>query len=411
MPKLRNARLKALLKKPGRHSDGDGLYFRTIGLDRAYWAYRYRAHGKTREMSLGTWPEVSLAEARKKHAKLRAAVLDKLDPLASRRAARETSAAKGAVPTFGQAAAAYVQAHEVSWRNPKHAAQWRMTLTKYCASIRDMAVDRIDARAVLRVLEPQWTRAPETASRLRARIEAVLSAARTQGHIDPDRPNPARWRGWLDQMLPDPRKIGERGHHAAMPYADLPAFMASLSEAEGAATNVLAFIVLTGARAGETINATWDEIDFDTKTWAIPAARMKMGKPHAVPLSDAAIDILKRQDAARGASPYVFPGLRPRRPVSPTALTVAMRRLGGGDFTVHGFRSAMRTWMGDNGVEFELAEQCLAHAVGNGVVQAYQRSSLLERRRPVMQRWADFVGGKTESGAAVVSIGSRRNRP
>ena len=416
MPKLRNARLKALLKKPGRHSDGDGLYFRTIGLDRAYWAYRYRAHGKTREMSLGPWPEVSLAEARKKHAKQRAAVLDHADPLASRRAAKETSAAKGAVPTFGQAAAAYVQAHEVSWRNPKHAAQWRMTLTKYCSAIRDMAIDRIDARAVLRVLEPQWTRAPETASRLRARIEAVLSAAQTQGHIDPDRPNPARWKGWLDQMLADPRKIGARGHHAAMPYADLPPFMARLADEHGAAASALGFIVLTAARSGEALGATWDEIVFDNAIWSVPAARMKMGKPHAVPLSDAAILILKRQEAARGTSPCVFPGARPRRPVSPTALKMAMRRLslddakpGAGAFTVHGFRASFRSWAADNGVEFELAEACLAHSVGNGVVQAYQRSSMIERRRPVMQRWADFLAGK--GGTKIVSIGSRRERP
>jgi integrase len=255
-------------------------------------------------------------------------------------------------------------------------------------------------RAILRVLEPVWTRTPETASRLRARIEAVLSAAQTQGHIDPDRPNPARWKGWLDHMLADPRKIGERRHYAAMPYGDMPAFMAKLTE------TALAFIVLTAARAGEALGATWDEIDFDTKIWAVPATRMKMGKPHAVPLSDATILILKRQEAARGTSPYVFPGSRPRRPVSPRALTMALSRLGTVDFTVHGFRAAMRSWAADNGVEFELAEQCLAHAVGNSVVQAYQRSSLIERRRPVMQRWADFLAGK--GTAKVVSIGSRQ---
>jgi integrase len=356
-------------------------------------------------MSLGPYDEVSLAEARKKHAAARKAVIvDKLDPLASKRAAKDAGAARAGIPTFGQAAETYVQAHEVSWRNPKHAAQWRMTLTQYCSAIQDMAVDRIDAKAILRVLEPVWTRTPETASRLRARIEAVLSAAQTQGHIDPDRPNPARWKGWLDHMLADPRKIGERGHHAAMPYADLPAFMAKAADEHGPAANALAFIVLTAARSGEALGATWDEIDFDTKTWAVPAARMKMGKPHAVPLSDAATDILKRQAAAKTEKgPLVFPGSRPHRPVSPTALTMALRRLGAADFTVHGFRAAMRSWMADNGVEFELAEQCLAHAVGNAVVQAYQRSSMIERRRPVMQRWADFVGGQAERGAEVVA--------
>jgi integrase len=244
--------------------------------------------------------------------------------------------------------------------------------------------------------------------------EAVLSAAQAGGHIDPDRPNPARWKGWLDQMLPDPKKIGARGHHAAMPYADLPGFMARLADAKlgderRTAGRALAFIVLTAARSGEALGATWDKIDVDNAIWAIPAARMKMGKLHAVPLSDAALDILRAEAAAKkDKGPFVFPGLRPQRPLSPTALTMALRRLGAGDFTVHGFRAAMRSWAADNGIEFELAEHCLAHAVGNAVVQAYQRSSLLERRRPVMQDWASFLTG--EADAKVVSLSGRRKR-
>jgi integrase len=283
-----------------------------------------------------------------------------------------------------------------------------MTLTEYCAPIQDMAVDRIDAKAILRVLEGLWTRMPETASRLRGRIEAVLSAAQAGGYIDSDRPNPARWKGWLDHMLPNPKKIGARGHHAAMPYGDLPAFMARLTDAPSLAAKALAFIILTAARLGEALGATWDEIDFETKTWTVPARRMKMGKPHAVPLSDAAVDILRAEAAAtKDKGPFVFPGLRPRRPVSPTALTLALRRLGAGDFTIHGFRAAMRSWAADNGIEFELAEQCLAHAVGNAVVQAYQRSSMIERRRPVMAAWANFLSN--EAGAAkVVALNGRR---
>jgi integrase len=408
--KLNDRGLQALVERPGRHSDGNGLYFRTLGLGRAYWVFRYRAHGKEREMSLGPYPELSLSEAREKHVAARkAVVVDKADPLAERRDAKAKSIAKP-VLTFGKAADAYLTSHETAWRNAKHAEQWRMTLTRYCAAIRDMPVDQVDTTAVLKVLEPLWNAIPETASRLRARIEAVLSSAQVGGHIDPNRPNPARWKGWLEEMLPNPKKLGERGHHAAMPYADLPDFMAKLSETPGTAAKALAFTVLTAARSGETLGATWDEIDFDNATWTVPAERMKAQKPHAVPLSDAAVAILSALEAERGKSPYVFPGARPRQPLSIMSMTLVMRRLGAGDLTVHGMRSAARSWMADNGVEFEAAEACLAHAVGNAVVQAYQRSKMLERRRPIMQRWAAFLNGEAEADAKVVSMADRRKR-
>jgi len=289
MPKLKHPRLKKLVKKPGRHADGDGLYFRTIGAGRAYWAYRYHSAGKTREMSLGSWPNVSLKEARAKHAKLRAAVLEHLDPLASKRAVKE---AGNGTPTFGEMAAAYIQKHAISWRSPKHKQQWTMTLTKYCSAISNVPVDKVDDKAVLRVLEPIWDIIPETASRLRARIEAVLGAAQAGGHIDPKAPNPARWKGWLDHMLADPKKIGERSNHPAMHHLNVPAFTAGLAETPGTPASALAFIILTAARSGEALGATWDEIDFNNSTWNIPARRMKMGKAHSVPLSDAAIGIL-----------------------------------------------------------------------------------------------------------------------
>jgi integrase len=207
-------------------------------------------------------------------------------------------------------------------------------------------------------------------------------------------------------MLPKPKKLGARGHHAAMPHADLPAFMARLKGTPGAAPRALAFTVFTAARSGEVLNATWDEIDLKTATWTVPASRMKMGKPHAVPLSDAAVAILSSFE--RGKSTYVFPGARPRRPLSVMAMTMTMRRLGARDWTPHGMRSAASSWMADNGVEFELAEACLAHAVGNAVVQAYQRSSMLERRRPIMQAWASFLTGKAD--AKVVRLSGRRKR-
>ena len=411
MGKLNDKGLQALLKKPGRHSDGDGLYFRTIGLGRAYFVYRFHSGSKEREMSLGPYPELSLEEARKKHMTLRTAVkVDKADPLANRRADKAAAIAKTGAPTFGKCADAYIEAHETAWSNAKHAAQWRMTLTRYCKSIRDTPVDLVDTQAILKVLQPLWVKTPDTASRLRARIEAVLASAQVGGHIDPSRPNPARWKGWLKDMLPDPKKVGgPREHHAAMPHKDLPAFMTKLDKTPGAAARALAFTILTAARSGEVFNATWDEIDFDAAMWTVPALRMKMKEPHAVPLSEAAVAILRAQEAGRGKNPYVFPGALPRRPLSVLGMSLVMQRLGAGKFTVHGMRSAARSWMADNAVPFELAEACLAHAVGNASVQAYQRSSMLERRRPVMQAWASFLTGEADA-AKVVALNGRRKR-
>ena len=414
MGKLNDKGLQSLIERPGRHGDGQGLYFRTLGQSRAYWVYRYRAVGKDREMSLGPYPELSLAEARAKHVAARkAVVVDKADPLADRRAAKAAAADRADTPTFGECADAYLASHETGWKNPKHRDQWRMTLTRYCEAIRDTPVDKVDAKAVLKVLKPLWTNTPETASRLRGRIEAVLASAQVAGHIDPNRPNPARWKGWLAEMLPNPKKVGERGHHAAMAYKDLPGFMARLTETPGVAAKALAFTTLTAARSGETLGMTWDEVDFDNATWTVPASRMKMQKRHSVPLSDAAVAILRAQEAARGKNPYVFPGARPRQPLSIMAMTMAMRRLAAGEFTVHGMRSAARSWMADNGVEFELAEACLAHTVGNASVQAYQRSSMLERRRPVMAKWSKFLSGEedTEEDTNVVDLSGRRKRP
>jgi integrase len=379
----------SLAKTRGRYLDGGGLFLRVLDPGhRVYWVYRFTTDGREREKSVGAYPEMSLAQARIKHAKLRAQVLAGTEII--------TKAAPRGTPTFGQWADRYIATHEGGWKNAKHHQHWVMTLTKYCAPLRDLPVDQIDAKAVLKVLEPLWTAVPETASRLRARIESVLSSAQVGGHIDPDRPNPARWKRWLDQMLPNPKKVGERrGHHAAMPYADLPAFMAKLAVTPGVASQALAFTILTCVRTGEALGATWDEISFDEAVWRVPSRRMKMAKPHDVPLSDAAVAILRTQEIRRtDRNDPVFPG-RPMRPLSNMAMAMLMRRLGAGDFTVHGMRSAARSWMADQGVAFELAEACLAHQVGNAVVQAYQRSSMLERRRPIMSAWASFLSGET----------------
>ena len=273
MTKITNLNLPALLKTPGRYRVGDGMFLKVLDEHRAYFVYRYRVDGREHEASLGSARKITLAEANNRHlAMLKSVRVDKRDPLADKRAAKASAsnASAAAKPTFGECADHHIAAHAASWRNPKNEQQWRMTLTTYCAPIRSTPVDKVDTEAVLSVLKPLWMRAPETASRLRGRIEAVLASAQVDGHIHQDRTNPARWRGWLDRKLPNPKKIGERGHYTALPYADLPEFMARLGREPGTVAKALAFIVLTAARSGEALGMTWDEVDLATATWTMP---------------------------------------------------------------------------------------------------------------------------------------------
>ncbi len=297
MGKLTARGVDSLMRRKGRYGDGDGLFLRVLDPGRrVYWVYRYRANGRERETSLGAYPTVTLADARAKHIDMRKLVKDKVDPVGDRRKAMV--APPSGKPTFGQCADAYIRAHQSGWRSAKHARQWSSTLTTHAASIRDVAVDQVDANAVRRLLEPIWNRTPETGSRLRARIEAVLASAQVAGHIDADKPNPARWKGWLDHMLPNPRRLGERGHHAAMPYVDVPEFMARLGGIDSAAARALRLTILCATRSGETLGALWDEISFETRVWSIEGKRMKMGRPFDIPLSDQALAILKTQHEA-----------------------------------------------------------------------------------------------------------------
>jgi len=299
----------------------------------------------------------------------------------------------------------FIAAHEGGWRNRKHAQQWEATLRKHAAPLRDKPVDEINTGHVLACLSPIWSVVPETASRVRARIEAVIASAAVAGHIPEDRPNPARWANWLDLMLPNPRKVGKpRGNHKALDYRDLPAFMARLTGTDTVPARALQFTILTCARTGEALGMRWEEVSFDKAVWTVPAWRMKMGKPHDVPLSDAALDILRSQEAARGKNPFIFAG-RPQRPLSAMAMSMLLRRMKI-EATVHGMRSAARSWMADQGVAFELAEAALAHMVGNAVVRAYQRSSMLERRRPVLAAWAAFVTGEADDNVVPLRRGA-----
>ena len=390
MTKVTNLNERTLLQKPGRHRVTDNLFLKVLDPTHAYWVVRYSVGGASREVSLGSARKFTRNDVAGRYHAIMADVDNGVDPLRRKGKAKASVAQPSAKPTFGQMADQYLETHQTDWRSDKHRYQWRMTLTSYAKPIRDIPVDEVKTADILTVLKPLWGKSPVMAARFRGRLEAVLDAARALGHIDEDKANPARWKGHLDHLLPKRQRLAT-GHHKAMPYPDLPAFMARLSETPLAAAKALMFTILTCARTSEVLHATWDEISFVDEVWRVPATRMKMAKPHDVPISDAAIAILRAQEIGRTArNDHVFPG-RPMRGLSNMAMAMLMRRLGAGDCTVHGMRSAARSWMADNAVPFELAEACLAHQVGNAVVQAYQRSSMLERRRPVLRAWADFV--------------------
>jgi integrase len=288
-----------------------------------------------------------------------------------------------------------------SWRNAKHRSQWTMTLTVYCGPLRSKPVAEVGIEDVLTVLQPLWTAKPETASRLRGRIERVLDFARARGQRSGE--NPARWRGHLDALLPKRAKL-TRGHHKAMPFDDVPAFMSSLRERDGVAPLALEFAILTAARSGEVLGARWDEINLDAGLWTVPAARMKGSRAHRVPLSERAVEILRQMEQAR-ISEFVFPGLKHNRPLSGMALEMVLRRMKV-DVTVHGFRSAFRDWAGERTTfPREIAEAALAHLVGDAVERAYRRGDALEKRRRLMDAWARFCEPK--ESADVITIRRR----
>lgn len=336
-------------------------------------------------MGLGGYPSVSLSRARTLAAECRELVAAGRNPIEERK--------KDAVPSFGECADQFIASMESQWKNKKHRAQWRMTLEEYAAPIRKKSVADIDTDDVLKVLRPIWETKPETASRLRGRIERVLDFAKARGWRTGE--NPALWRGHLRHILPARSKLS-RGHHAAMPYNDIPAFVERLRALEAIAARAMGFLILTAARSGEAREARWDEFDLDAKLWSIPGERMKTGHPHRVPLSQAAVGILSDLKEKR-VSEYVFPGQKPGRPMSNMAYAMLMRRHKLGHYTVHGFRSSFRDWVGDEtSFPREIAEHALAHQVGGEVERAYRRSDALEKRRELMEAWAEFCSTTNE---------------
>ena len=381
--KLTVAGMRAL-RTPGMYGDGAGLWLAVSAPDRRSWVLRYTVGGKARQMTLGSAEHVGLAEARQLASDARGQITRGVDPLAVRHA---EAAPEPTVPTFAEAAERYIAAHETGWRNDKHRQQWRSTIAAYAAPVAAVPVSDVDTAAVLGVLEPIWHAKPETATRLRGRIEQILDYARVQGWRDG--PNPAVWRGHLALALPARDKVKPVEHHAALPWQEAPAFMARLRDQAGVGAAALRFAILTAARSGEVRGATWREID--AVLWTVPAVRMKARREHRIPLSAAALAVLN--DAAalpHGPDDFVFPGQRVNRPLSDMSLTAVLRRMNRGELTAHGFRSTFRDWAAETGQPADIAEAALAHVVGDKTEAAYRRGDLLSRRRQMMTDWADY---------------------
>jgi integrase len=410
MARARNkltARQAVALSEPGRHSDGGSLYLVIDGEGAAVrrrWLYLFPWNGKRREMGLGGYPVVSLADARKARDEAERLVREGIDPIANRDASRIAQAGK---PTFGEIATTLMDAKASEWRNAKHRAQWKMTLETYAASLWSLPVDEIDTQAVLGALQPIWLEKPETALRLRGRIEAVLDAARAHGHIARNEANPARWRGHLDHVLSKPKTLS-RGHHAALPFDQMPTFMADLRTREGVGARALEVAILCAARSGEARETQWREIDVDKRVWTVPATRMKASREHRVPLSDRALEILAnvRPLTCGEVDALIFPGQR-GKPLSDMSLTAVLRRIGRGDLTALGFRSSFRDWCGEEtSFPREIAEAALAHVVGDKAEQAYRRGDALEKRRALMSAWAAWC--EPSDGSNVVPLTKKR---
>lgn len=350
------------LKAPGIYPDGGGLCLQVIAGTRGVgksWILRYRHLGKARAMGLGAYPGVGLANARDSREWARGVLNAGKDPIEARKRKQEADASR---MTFAQCAAAYISAHEASWRNPKHRQQWANTLATYAGPvIGGLPVDEVDVDRVYDVLHPIWASKPETASRLRGRIEVILDWAQVSRRREGE--NPARWKGNLEFRLPAKASIGRVEHYAALDYREAAAFMEDLRAREGVAVRALEFAILTGARTGEIIGASWSEFDFDTKLWTVPGSRMKSGREHRVPLSDAAVSILVAMPRLPN-DPRVFP-------ISNMGMLMLLRRMGRCDLTVHGFRSTFRDWAGDMAAfQREVVEAALAHTVGDKAEQA-----------------------------------------
>lgn len=396
------------MNKPGKYADGNGLYLQIAAGGSKSWLVRYMRDGKARAMGLGPVAVVPLAMAREKALEAQRTIREGLDPIEARQAERQARAlAEAKAITFRKAAEQYIAAYSPGWKNAKHAAQWTSTLETYAYPvIGDLSIAAIDTGLVLKIVEPIWQHKTETASRVRSRIENILDWATTRGYRQGD--NPARWKGHLSTSLPARSKIQKVKHHAALPYREIAAFMADLRAREAVAARALEFAILTAARSGEVLNASWSEFDLDEGVWTIPADRMKAGTEHHVPLSARAVQIIKQMGEDFGEEGFIFPGQKPGRPLSGMAFAMILRRMDRADITAHGFRSSFRDWVAEQtAFAGDVAEMALAHTVANKTEAAYRRGDMFEKRTRLMAEWADYCA-MPKAAATVTPIRSQR---
>lgn len=391
------------MTKPGYYGDGGGLWLQVSSSSSKSWIFRFTLSKKQREMGLGAVHTVSLAEARSKAKECRTLLLEGKDPLEARKArtlVEELERAK--MMTFDQCATAYIAAHRGSWKNAKHASQWENTIATYASpTIGSMPVALVDTALVVKVLSPIWQTKTETATRLRGRIESILDWATVSKFRQGD--NPARWRGHLDHLLADPGRSKRTVHHPALPWQEVGTFLVALRKQKGIAARAVEFAILTACRSGEVRLAAWAEFDLDAALWVIPAERMKAGREHRVPLSAAAMALLRNMPRM---GDLVFPGTKPGKPLSDMSLTAVLRRMERGDITVHGFRSTFRDWCAEsvaNSFPREVCEHALAHSLPDKVEAAYRRGDLIEKRTLLMAAWADYCN-KSPEAASVTPI-------
>ena len=378
--------------KPGRYSDGSGLYLQVSKWQTKSWIFRFERDGRERQMGLGPAgpKQVTLAEARRQATRCTQVLRDGLDPIDERKqrvTARRVQVARSV--TFKKCAEDYIAEKETGWRNEKHRRQWSATLETYAYPIfGNLPVSDVDLPLIMKALKPIWIIKPETAGRVRGRIESVLSYATVHGFRQGD--NPARWRGHLDQILPAKAKVATVTHHKALPFDAVAAFLKALREKRDISAKALEFAILTAARTGETIGATPDEVDLKQKIWIVPAKRMKAGKEHRVPLSDRAVLIV---ESLKHNQKFLFPGAGVDRPLSNMAMLEMLRGMVGGGFTVHGFRSAFMDWGHEvTAYPKEMLDIALAHTVSDKVEAAYRRGDMFEKRRQLMADWSKYCG-------------------
>lgn len=380
-------------KDKRRLGDGGGLWLNLSPSGSKSWVFRWTPKGGSpREMGLGPYPDLSLANARNLASTHRALVANGVDPKKHREEAR-------VVPmTFGQVADMYLESMSSRWTNEKTEWQWKDSLIKRCAPIRNRPVSEIETQDVLQILNPIWSKIPETASRVRMRMEAVLNFAKAK-HLRTGE-NPAVWRGHLDQILVK-RDRSAKKHYPAMPYQEIPAFIERLQNADALAARALELAILTGTRTKEVLQAVWPEFDLEPAMWVIPKERMKNKREHSIPLSSRAVEILSNLNAAR-SSEHVFPGQKSGKPLSNMAMTMLLRRLNVQNATPHGFRSSFRDWAGDKtNFPREIAEMALSHKIGSAVEQAYRRGDALEKRRALMDAWAAYCQNQQQPNVVV----------